>query len=54
MSFRFLFETIFVEDCAAAMEFMFDGKNVGTFGDYAIVSFNSIKFLNVPFKRNSL
>lgn len=41
---------ILVEDCAAAMGTMVNGKKVGTFGDYAIVSFNSTKLLNVPSK----
>lgn len=41
---------ILLEDCAAAMGTMVDGKKVGTFGDYAIVSFNSTKLLNVPSK----
>lgn len=43
-------KAILIEDCAAAMGTTVDGKKVGTFGDFAIVSFNSTKLLNVPSK----
>lgn len=41
---------VLVEDCAAALGTIVNGKKVGTFGDFAIVSFNSTKLLNVPSK----
>lgn len=43
-------KAILIEDCAAAMGTTVNGKKVGTFGDFAIVSFNSTKLLNVPSK----
>ena len=39
---------ILIEDCATSMGSTVDGKKTGTFGDYAIVSFNASKMLNVP------
>ncbi len=39
---------ILIEDCAASIGTTIDGKKTGTFGDYAIVSFNASKMLNVP------
>lgn len=39
---------VLVEDCATSMGSTVNGKKTGTFGDYAIVSFNSSKLLNVP------
>lgn len=41
---------VLIEDCAAAMGTVVNGKKVGTFGDFSIVSFNSTKLLNVPSK----
>lgn len=41
---------VLIEDCAAAMGTTVNGKKVGTFGDFAIVSFNSTKLLNIPSK----
>lgn len=43
-------KAILIEDCAAAMGTTVNGKKVGTFGDFAILSFNSTKLLNVPSK----
>lgn len=37
-----------IEDCATSLGTTVNGKQTGTFGDYAIVSFNSSKLLNVP------
>ncbi len=37
-----------IEDCATSMGSTIDGQMAGTFGDYAIVSFNASKLLNVP------
>lgn len=39
---------ILIEDCATSMGTTVDGKKTGTFGDFAIVSFNASKMLNVP------
>lgn len=41
---------IVIEDCAAALGTKYNGKKVGTFGDYAFFSFDSSKLLNVPSK----
>lgn len=39
---------VLIEDCAAAFGTTIGDKLVGTFGDYAIFSFNSSKLLTVP------
>lgn len=39
---------ILIEDCATSMGTVVNGKKTGTFGDYAVVSFNASKLLNVP------
>ena len=39
---------ILIEDCATSMGTVVNGKKAGTFGDYAVVSFNASKLLNVP------
>lgn len=39
---------VLIEDCATSMGTKVDGKMTGTFGDYAVVSFNQSKTLNVP------
>lgn len=39
---------VLIEDCATSMGSTVDGKKTGTFGDYAVVSFNASKLLNVP------
>ena len=39
---------IVVEDCAGAFGTLIDGKMAGTFGDYAIFSFNASKLINAP------
>lgn len=39
---------ILIEDCATSMGTIINGKKAGTFGDYAVVSFNASKLLNVP------
>lgn len=39
---------ILIEDCATSMGTVVNGKMTGTFGDYAVVSFNASKLLNVP------
>lgn len=39
---------ILIEDCAAAIGTKVDGKKVGTFGDFAILSFNHSKQLTLP------
>ena len=39
---------ILIEDCATSMGTFVNGKKTGTFGDYAVVSFNASKLLNVP------
>lgn len=41
---------VLIEDCAAALGTMVDGQRAGTFGDYAVVSFNASKLLHVPSK----
>ena len=39
---------VLIEDCATSMGTMVNGKKTGTFGDYAVVSFNASKLMNVP------
>lgn len=39
---------VLIEDCATSMGSVVNGKKTGTYGDFAIVSFNSSKLLNVP------
>lgn len=39
---------ILIEDCATSLGTIINGKKAGTFGDYAVVSFNASKLLNVP------
>ena len=39
---------VLIEDCATSMGTTVDGKKTGTFGDYAVVSFNASKLINVP------
>lgn len=39
---------VLVEDCATSMGTIVGGNKTGTFGDYAVVSFNASKLLNVP------
>lgn len=39
---------ILIEDCATSMGTTVKGRKTGTFGQYAIVSFNASKLLNVP------
>lgn len=39
---------VLIEDCATSMGTIVNGKKTGTFGDYAVVSFNASKLLNVP------
>lgn len=39
---------ILIEDCATSMGTVVNGKKTGTFGDYAVISFNASKLLNVP------
>ncbi len=39
---------VLIEDCATSMGTIVEGKKTGTFGDYAVVSFNASKLLNVP------
>lgn len=39
---------VLIEDCATSMGKMVNGKKTGTFGDYAVVSFNASKLINVP------
>ena len=39
---------ILIEDCATSMGTVVNGKKTGTFGDYAVLSFNASKLLNVP------
>lgn len=39
---------VLIEDCATSMGTTVDGKLTGTFGDYAVVSFNASKMLTVP------
>ena len=39
---------VLIEDCATSMGTTVNGKITGTFGDYAMVSFNVSKLINVP------
>lgn len=39
---------VVVEDCAGAFGTVIDGQPVGTFGDFAIFSFNASKLINSP------
>lgn len=39
---------VLIEDCATSMGTIVNGKKTGTFGDYAVVSFNASKLINVP------
>ncbi len=39
---------VVIEDCAGALGTVIDGQPVGTFGDFAIFSFNASKFINSP------
>lgn len=39
---------IVIEDCAGALGTRIDGQMAGTFGDYAIFSFNASKLINSP------
>lgn len=39
---------VLIEDCATSMGTTVDGKKTGTFGEFAMVSFNASKLLNVP------
>lgn len=39
---------VLIEDCATSMGTVVNGKKVGTYGDYAMVSCNASKLLNVP------
>lgn len=39
---------ILIEDCATSMGTTVDGEMTGTFGDYAVISFNQSKTLTVP------
>jgi len=39
---------VLIEDCATSMGTMVNGKKTGTFGDYAVVSFNASKLINIP------
>ena len=39
---------VLIEDCATSMGTTVNGKKTGTFGDFAVVSFNASKLLNVP------
>lgn len=39
---------VLIEDCATSMGTMVNGKKTGTFGDYAVLSFNASKLINVP------
>lgn len=39
---------ILIEDCATSMGTTVNGRKTGTFGEYAMVSFNASKLLNVP------
>lgn len=40
--------TVVIEDCAGAFGTMIDGQLAGTFGDFAIFSFNASKLINAP------
>ena len=47
-SLRFLADKhgiVLIEDCAHALGATYNGKNIGTFGDYAIFSFQAIKHM---------
>lgn len=39
---------VLIEDCATSIGTLVNGRKTGTFGDYAVVSFNASKLLNVP------
>ena len=39
---------VLIEDCATSMGTTVNGKKTGAFGDYAVVSFNASKLINVP------
>ncbi|MBR3744639.1 MAG: DegT/DnrJ/EryC1/StrS aminotransferase family protein [Bacteroidales bacterium] len=39
---------VLIEDCATSMGTTVNGKRTGTFGEYAMVSFNASKLINVP------
>lgn len=39
---------VLIEDCATSLGTKVTGRKTGTFGDYAVVSFNASKLLNVP------
>ena len=39
---------VLIEDCATSLGTEVNGRKTGTFGDYAVVSFNASKLLNVP------
>ena len=39
---------VVIEDCAGALGLKIDGQMAGTFGDYAIFSFNASKLINAP------
>lgn len=39
---------VLIEDCATSMGTTVHGKKTGTFGEYAMVSFNASKLINVP------
>lgn len=39
---------VLIEDCATSMGTTVNGKLTGTFGEYAMVSFNASKLINVP------
>ena len=39
---------VLIEDCATSMGTTVNGKKTGTFGEYAMVSFNASKLINVP------
>lgn len=39
---------VLIEDCATSIGTKVKGKQTGTFGDYAVISFNASKLINVP------
>lgn len=41
-------KAVLIEDCATSMGTTVNGRRTGTFGDFAVVSFNASKLLNVP------
>lgn len=41
-------KAVVIEDCAGAFGTEIDGQKAGTFGDYAIFSFNASKLINAP------